>query len=562
MNRISTAVLALFIIFPLLISAQSDFYSSGTGVHDAELLAGSMDTGELLGQLFMVGFFGADPAPEILSWIESRNLGGVKIFGWNVVDLPTLGSTIGSYQKAAAETRLKIPLFIATDQEGGWVRHIKGKTSITPGNLSIGATRLPYDAYMTGFYIGTQLRTLGINMNFAPTVDVYTNPEADVIGPRSFSSSPKETAEMSVAFFQGQNVSGVISTAKHFPGHGNVTQDSHGVLPVIHTQMETLWNRELLPYRYLVKKELPAIMSGHLAFPEITGEIEPASLSHYFLTGLLREKMGFEGVIITDDMRMGGATSTTKDTPEACIEAIEAGNDIILISHGVDIYEEVWESMLNRMKEDPGFKEKVQQAVRRILTIKLKYLRGENRVPLYPDVHTIKESIPSPEAKDFFFNEACRSVTMIRDESIPLNPESAGKILIAAPYRLFLSTGKKYFPNADTFYFPFTPLQNEIPRFKESLLKAAANHDTVIFSMANRTGVEILEQLKELNCRVIVISSLTPVYLKDLPWIKSAIAVYGTGQESFTAGFSALLGSFKPEGTLPIPLDKSGYPSE
>lgn len=562
MNRIITAVLALFISFPLLISAQSDFYSSGTEVHDAELLTESMNREELLGQLFMIGFFGTGPSPEILSWIEKRNLGGVKIFGWNVVDLPTLGITIGAYQKAAAKTKLKIPLFIATDQEGGWVRHIKGKTSITPGNLSIGATKLPYDAYMTGYYIGTQLRTLGINMNFAPTVDVYTNPEADVIGPRSFSSNPQETAEMSVAFFQGQDISKVISTAKHFPGHGNVTQDSHGVLPVIHTTIDTLWERELLPYRYLVKKDLPAIMSGHLAFPEITGEIKPASLSPYFLTGLLREKMGFEGIIITDDMRMGGATSAAHNTSQACIDAIEAGNDIILISHGVEIYEEVWNRMLHRMEEDSGFNKKVQQAVKRILTVKLKYLKGDDRVPLYPDIDAIKEGIPSQEAQEFFFNEACRSVTMLREKDIPLQPETAGKVLIAAPYRLFLSTGKEYFPEADTFYFPFAPSQNEVPRLQESFLRTAAEYDTVIFSMANRTGVEILKQLRELDCTVIVISSLTPVYLKDLPWIKSAIAVYGTGQESFTAGFSALLGSFSPEGILPIPLDQHRYPSE
>ncbi len=558
MNRILAAALALLSVFPILTSAQSDFYTVGTTEKDADALIMSMNNNELLGQIFMIGFFGTTPSSAIISWINERGLGGVKIFGWNVSDLPTLGKTIGAYQKEASKTRYKIPLFIATDQEGGWVRHIKGNTSITPGNLSIGATGLPYDAYMTGYYIGKELRTLGINMNFAPTVDIYTNPDADVIGPRSFSSDPKEAASLSVGFFRGQDDSGVISTAKHFPGHGNVTQDSHGTLPVIQTEMDTLWNRELLPYRYLIKRGLPAVMSGHLAFPGITGKVIPASLSPFFLTGILRNKLGFKGIIITDDMRMAGATSLTKDIPEACMKAVEAGNDIILISHGTEIYDEVWDKMSNLMKTDPDFREKVRKAARKILTIKLKYLKGENRVPLYPDVKEIEENIPAPEAEDFFFDEACRSVTMIKKGDIPLNPSSSGKVLIAAPYRLFLSTGKEFFPDADTFYFPFAPLKEDIPVLKEKLSKAAAPYDTVIFSLSSRTGVEMLKTLENCGCRVAVISSLTPVYFKDLPRVKTAVAVYGTGEESFIAGFSALLGSLVPEGKLPITFNSKG----
>lgn len=142
---------------------------------------------------------------------------------------------------------------------------------------------------------------------------------------------------------------------------------------------------------------------------------------------------------------------------------------------------------------------------------------------------------------------------MIRKGVIPLSAEKTGKVLIAAPYKLFLTTGRSFFPDADTFYFPFVPDEDDIPGLSSKLRNTADFYDTVIFSMANRSGVEILKGLEDCGCRVIVISSLTPVYLKDLPWIKSAIAVYGTGKDSFTAGFSALLGSFIPEGKLPIP---------
>ena len=170
-------------------------------------------------------------------------------------------------QRSAADTRLGIPLFIATDQEGGWVRHVKSKTSITPGNMAIGASGLPYDAYWSGYYIGQELKSIGINMNFAPTVDVYSNIDAHVIGPRAFSQDPLETAQLALAYFKGMEETGVVSTAKHFPGHGNAAEDSHGILPRIDISFDTLWERELLPYRYLIDRDLPTVMSGHLSLP-------------------------------------------------------------------------------------------------------------------------------------------------------------------------------------------------------------------------------------------------------------------------------------------------------
>ncbi len=550
----SSSVFFLFLIFIGIPAGAVSFYDKTDQTERINTIVASMDNTELLGQVMMLGFFGTTPSKTILSWISNRNIGGVKLFGWNVSDLPTLGKTVGTLQHKAALTRFKIPLLIATDQEGGWVRHIKGKTSITPGNLSIGATALPYDAYMTGLYIGEELRTLGINMNFAPTVDVYTNPEADVIGPRSFSHDPLETASLSVSFYKGLDTSGIISTAKHFPGHGDVTQDSHGTLPIIDVNFDTLWTRELLPYRFLIKRDIPAIMSGHLSFPEITGNKRPASLSPYFLRTILRKRMGFKGIIITDDMRMTGAIIGTGDTPTACLDALKAGNNMIMISHGTDMYERIWEKLFYEISHNPSFKREIQSSVKTILAIKMKYLGTASSVPLYPDMEKIKENIPAPGAPNFFFNEACRSVSIIRKVHLPLNPEKTGKVLITGPYRLFLTTGLHYFPGAEIYYFPFSPESNSMEEYSTYLASIADNYNTIIFSLANRNSVQVLEKLKDAHARIIVVSSLTPVYLKDLPWVKDAIAVYGTGIESFTAGFSALLGSFVPEGKVPIPL--------
>ena len=254
-----------------------------------ESIIEEMTDEELISQVFFLGYHGETPSNTIKRWITRKQIGGVKIFTRNVGDLKTLAQSVSEMQEYAVAGRFQIPLFIATDQEGGWIRHIKHETSETPGNLALGASGLPNDAFLTGYYIGYELRALGINMNFSPTTDVYSNPYASVIGPRSFSADPVNTAILSVAYFKGQQKAGIIATAKHFPGHGDASKDSHGHLPIISADLETLWSRELVPYRFLIKEGLPAIMTGHLAFPNILGDTLPSSISPMALgTGTIR----------------------------------------------------------------------------------------------------------------------------------------------------------------------------------------------------------------------------------------------------------------------------------
>ncbi|HUZ17522.1 MAG TPA: glycoside hydrolase family 3 protein, partial [Spirochaetia bacterium] len=294
---LAAAFFASFLAAAPAARADVNFYSRFPDNVLADRLVASMSDEELLGQIFLLGYSGFTVTPELLAWIRDHGLGAVKIFGWNANNLSELTASISTMQRAAHGNRLQIPLIIATDQEGGWVRHIRGDTSITPGNMAIGATDLPEDAHRTGYYIGTELKALGINMDFAPTVDVYSNPHADVIGSRSFGSDPVRTGLLSVAFFRGLKQVGIISTAKHYPGHGAAGSDSHLTLPVIPASLNLLWDRDLVPYRFLIKEGIPAIMAGHLAYPQITGKVWPATLSRYFETQLLRERLGFQGLI-------------------------------------------------------------------------------------------------------------------------------------------------------------------------------------------------------------------------------------------------------------------------
>src|SRR5574344_2179479 len=279
-----------------------DFWSDYPADILADTLADRMTDDELLSQILMFGWAGAEPSELLNQWVTDRGLGSVKVFGWNTDNIILVARAVKSLQEKSQIRPYKIPLFVATDQEGGWIRHVKGETTDTPGNLAIGASGYPIDAYYSGFYINREIRALGINMNFAPTVDLYSNLDSSVIGPRSFGSEPVNAGILGEAFSKGSIDAGVIPTAKHFPGHGDTSLDSHGRLPQIEIDETTLHNRELVPFKYLIKAKIPAVMSGHLSFPQIESDGTPASLSRKMLTELLRGQLGYDGLIITDDM--------------------------------------------------------------------------------------------------------------------------------------------------------------------------------------------------------------------------------------------------------------------
>ena len=225
------------------IPENADFWSDYPHEELGDFLISKMSDEELLAQMFMFGWEGGQPSENIARWISERGLGGVKVFGRNAKDTEEVAQSVAALQRKAQSRPLRIPLYVATDQEGGWIRHVKGGTSDTPGNLAIGASGLPIDAYWSGYYISREISALGINMNFAPVVDVYSDKNSTIIGPRSFGDNPEHVAELGAAFAAGSRAAGVIPTAKHFPGHGGTSLDSHEKLPEIAIDMKTLGER-------------------------------------------------------------------------------------------------------------------------------------------------------------------------------------------------------------------------------------------------------------------------------------------------------------------------------
>ena len=543
----------LFLLLIVLPLSALDFWSQVPNEELIERLLNAMRPQDLAGQVLIFAYPGETPSERLLGWIQNNNLGGVKIFGWNANNLEMLTTAIRRMQESSQSNSLKIPLFIATDQEGGWVRHVRFNTSMTSGNMSIGATRLGWDAYQTGRLIGEELKALGINFNFAPTVDLATNPEAHVIGTRAFSNNPIQAAILSVAFYKGLEEAGVIATAKHFPGHGRASEDSHGKLPKIMVSWDELYQQDLLPYQYLIRENVPAIMSGHLSFPQITGNEEPASLSAFFATEVIRNRLKFNNILITDDLFMEGAQLKGRSLPEVAELAFRAGHDLILISQPQEQLNATLQRFARLAQNDTAFRERLKTSVRRIMRIKLRYLRGAHPVPLYPQASQAQRLIPAEGSNEFFFQQAARSVTFYRNQNLPW-PSNPGRVLLVTPYGRSLQILRTRTAQVDVLEYSYNPFYGFDPQVRDNLRQLAERYDRILFNLVTPGSVQLLMALESWSPKVTVLSQLSPTPLLKTPWVRSAVLVWGQGIENIELGIAAIFGDFQPRGRLPIPL--------
>ncbi len=556
--RVFAAVISLFLISSITrVNAQTSkatvsFWDDLPNEQLAQAIVDQMTDTELYSQILMFGWAGEEPEQLLYQWVE-RGLGSVKVFGWNTNDIHLVAKSISSLQTSSQTNRFKIPLFVATDQEGGSIRHVKGDTMITPGNMAIGAAGYPVDAWYSAYYISREIRALGINMNFAPTVDLFTNHDSSIIGTRSFGDDPEKAGILGAAFAAGSQASGVLPTVKHFPGHGDTELDSHGKLPVIDIDFETFKNRELVPYMYLIKENVPAVMSGHLSFPQIDASGAPASLSKYFLTDLLRNQMGYDGLIITDDMEMVGATIYAGTISNAFKMAIEAGNDIILSSRTAQLNEALWYRNLNLMSDDAQFRERVKDAAYRVIKAKLDYYKSGNEIaPLYPDPASIDSLIPDKDGEKFFVEQACRSITVQKQGSMPLDTQTCGRILLLGSLNCFFQDALLRYPNAGQVYFNYETGPNETQWVIDQLPDISANYQTIIICVSSENHVKIANYFKDKGKKVIILSTMSPELTKDLSWCDTILLGYSWRCEySLKAMLAALNGEYVPDGVKP-----------
>ncbi|AAX17940.1 beta-hexosaminidase [Borrelia turicatae 91E135] len=513
-------------------------------------IVSQMDDKELLGQMFMISYPKEQITKFVLNFIKEKNLGGIKIFGWNAKNLHTLIESINKAQSMSQNNRFKIPLFIATDQEGGWTQHIKLKTSKTIGNLGITATLSPNDSYLTGYHIANELRQLGINLNFAPITDIYSNEENFTIGPRTYSNNPQIVSLFALAFYKGQKQAGIISTAKHFPGHGNTIVDSHIKMPIINSNLKEMQSNELLPYKILIQENIPMIMSGHLAYPMLTnGKEIPASSSIKIIKELLRKKLKYDNLIITDDLLMNAVRYNNESIYDTIERIIRTETDILLISLNENIQNNAYNKLLSLMQKDSEIRENIIKSNKRILRIKLEYLKErKNETEIYSN-HKKVQAIPTKEAKNFFEQSTLRGITKIK---LSKQVSKHKKTLLISPYNTMIKEGKKIFQNSSGYYYDYYPLNNMNPTKLKEIKKLIEKHEQVIFNLSTPASQQYIENLKEYKDKISIIVSLTPQYIKNLDWIQNIVIVYGTTILSFKSGFLTLTEDFNPKGKSPL----------
>ncbi|WP_244312990.1 glycoside hydrolase family 3 protein [Microbispora hainanensis] len=301
--------------------------------------------------------------------VEKFRPGGVILFDWagNVSGASQVAALTTGLREAAARSG-KAPLMIGVDQENGLVSRLKSVVTTFPGASDIGKTRKPANARDVARATGEELRDLGISLDFAPVADVNVNPRNPVIGPRAYGSDPGKVAAMVGAAVDGFHAAGVASVAKHFPGHGDTSVDSHTGLPVI-MHSKTEWRKlDAPPFREAIAHGVDAIMSAHLVMPKLDPSGDPATLSPRILTGLLREELGFDGVISTDALDMAGVRKKYGDA-EVAVRAVLAGADILLMPPNLP---KAYDAVLAAVKSGRISERRLDQSVLRILRLKEK----------------------------------------------------------------------------------------------------------------------------------------------------------------------------------------------
>lgn len=525
-----------------------------------------MTQDQKLGQLFVAELYGATATTADnrnmtqfgyatpAEVVANLHLGGAIYFAWtdsfqNPRQVAELSN--GLQQAALASARkTAIPLQIATDQEMGVVTRLGSPATQFPGSMALGAGRSTTDARTAADITGKELRAVGINVNFAPDSDVNVNPLNPVIGVRAFSSDPQLTADMVRAQVEGyQDRANISSSTKHFPGHGDTATDSHYGLPIIdHTAQE--WEEiDAPPFLAAIQAGVDMVMTAHLLMPAFDESGDPATLSKPIMTGLLRERLGYDGVVITDSLAMQGVRDKYGDD-EVAVRALEAGVDQLLMApRPVEAIAAIKAALASGRLAW----EQIDRKVERILT--LKYRRGYVQQP-YVDANAVDGYLGNPGHLETADGISDRTVTLVgNDGTLPLAP--AQKVLVTG---WGVSTTATVAGLLTTAGCPATALETGLTPSSARItaaVTAAANHDVVVVltnkawtSTAQRT---LVTQLNTTGTPVVVVAVRDPY---DLSWVSGNALVATYSYSPVTPGslVRVLIGAVNPGGKLPVDL--------
>jgi beta-N-acetylhexosaminidase len=518
----------------------------------AQTLA-TMSLEQRVGQVFMLGFEGTSLTTANRALVQDLHLGGVTLFARNITNGPQLARLDADLQSIADP----VPLFISVDQEGGLVVRVTDGATILPGNMAVGATGDPSLARRVAEASASELLAMGVNMDLAPVVDVNTNPLNPVIGVRSFGSDVSLVSDFGVQTIQGLQSSGVSAVGKHFPGHGDTDVDSHRDLPVVLHSLERLQSLEFLPFKAAIQAGVDGIMTAHLYLPAIEPQPDlPATLSRTVLTGLLREQLGYQGLILTDALDMD---AIKKDRPaaQAAVQAFEAGADMLLIS-GITADDRRHladgpPALLAAVQSGRISEERLNASVLRILEAKAKrgILLGAAAPAAVPDAAVLN----SPEHRALALDVARRAVTLQRDNAqlLPLN--AAQQILVVVPD----APTRSDVQDDQLASSLFEAVRQFAPSAAEASVRSAANAartaDVVVlgtYDLARDPDQQALARaLAATGKPVVAVSLRGPYDAAAVPEIGTFVTVYGDRPIHLQAAAEALFGRLTPTGKVP-----------
>ncbi|MBT2441141.1 glycoside hydrolase family 3 C-terminal domain-containing protein [Streptomyces sp. ISL-36] len=571
---------------PALADSTAD--SADTAADDATLqqLISRMSLEEKVGQLFVMRVYGhSATAPDqadidanlkeigvrtAAELVERYHVGGIIYFSWahNTRDPRQIAELSDGIQRAGLAQPTPLPLLISTDQEHGIVCRVGKPATLLPGAMALGAGGSHSDARKAAQIAGAELAAVGIRQNYAPVADVNVNPANPVIGVRSFGSDPQAVAALVAAQVKGYQQAGIAATSKHFPGHGDTAVDSHYGLPTI-THTRAQWAElDAPPFRSAIAAGIDSIMTAHIVVPALDPSEDPATLSHPILTGILREQLGYDGVVVTDSLGMEGVRTKYGDG-RVPVLALKAGVDQLLNPPKLDV---AWNAVLRAVEDGELTEARLDASILRILRLKGKL--GLFRRPYVGDAG-VNRTVGSTSHLAHADRIAEATTTLLLNEGglLPLSRRSHGDVLVvgADPASPSGTTGPPTTTLATAFTelgFSATALSTGISPTAakiEQAVAAAAGKDVVVVGTYNVSATSsqrtLVARLVATGVPVVTVAIRNPYDIAHLTGQRATVAAYSWTDVELRAAVRVIAGQARPKGRLPVPVQRADDPA-
>ncbi|WP_399013914.1 glycoside hydrolase family 3 protein [Streptomyces sp. FIT100] len=570
-------------------SAHSDARAQAATRDRLKRLISRMSLEEKVGQLFVMRVYGhSATAPDqadidanlteigvrtAAELIERYHVGGIIYFVWahNTRDPHQIADLSNGIQQAGLAQPTPIPLLISTDQEHGIVARVGKPATLVPGAMALGAGGSRSDAREAARIAGAELAAMGIVQNYAPVADVNVNPANPVIGVRSFGADPQSVAGLVAAQVRGYQSAGVAATSKHFPGHGDTKDDSHYALPTIHHTREQWGELDAPPFQAAIAAGIDSIMTAHIVVPALDPSEDPATLSRPILTGILREQLGYDGVVVTDSLGMAGVRQKYGDE-RVPVLALKAGCDQLLNPPSLPL---AWNAVLDAVKTGELTEQRLEESILRILLLKTKLGLFRGPFVTHEGVDRMVGTRSHLKAADRIAEE---TTTLLANEGglLPLSPRRHADVLVvgADPASPSGTTG----PPTTTLATAFTELGFAATVVSTGITPTAAKIDEAVAAAAGRDVVVVgtynvsatspqrtlVARLAATGVPVVTVAIRNPYDIAQLTGMGAAasLAAYSWTDVELSAAVRVIAGRAEPSGRLPVPVQRADDPAQ